>query len=110
MTAPHVAPLLEMRSGFPYTAIDDRWVMVGAPNAYRLPPSATLNLSATRVFGLPHHLPDARVGLKLYNIASAHTDREVQTDVARSDFGTRYDPLPRDFSIVFELLWGRRSN
>ena len=105
-----VAPFLEMRSGFPYTAIDDRWVMVGAPNAYRLPPAATLDLSATRVFGLPHHLPDARVGLKLYNIASAHTDREVQTDVARSDFGTRYDPLLRDFSIVFELLWGHQRN
>ncbi len=105
-----VAPFLEMRSGFPYTAFDDRWVMVGAPNAYRLPPAATLDLSATRVVGLPRHLPDARVGLKLYNIASAHTEREVQTDVARSDFGTRYDPLPRDFSIVFELLWGHQRN
>lgn len=105
-----VAPFLEMRSGFPYTAIDDRWVMVGAPNAYRLPPAATLDLSATRVIGLPHHLPDARVGLKLYNIASTNTERDVQTDLSRPDFGTRYDELPRDFSVVFELLWGHRHN
>ena len=104
-----MAPFLEWRSGFPYTAIDDQWVMVGAPNAFRLPHMATLDLSVARVVGLPHHLPDARVGLKLYNIASTHTERDVQTDVSRPDFGTTYDPVPRDFSIVFELLWGHRG-
>ena len=48
------------------------------------------------------------MGLKLYNIASAHTEREIQRDIAREDFGTTYDPIPRDFSMVFEFLWGRR--
>lgn len=105
-----VAPFLDVRSGFPYTATDDEWVQVGAVNAFRLPAAATLDLSVTRVVGLPHHLPDARLGLKLYNIASVHTERDVQTDMSRADFGTAYDPLPRDFSIVFELLWGRRTH
>lgn len=105
-----VAPFLDVRSGFPYTAIDDEWNQVGAVNGLRRSPAASLDLSVTRVVGLPHHLPDARVGLKLYNIASLHTERDVQTDVSRPDFATAYDPVPRDFSIVFELLWGRRSH
>jgi hypothetical protein len=101
-----VAPFLEVRSGFPYTAIDDQWTIVGAANQYRLPWMASLDLSANRIVSLPFHLPDARVGLKLYNVASVHTEREVQRDIARPDFGALYDPVPRDFSIVFEFLWG----
>ena len=48
-------------------------------------------------------------GALLYNVASAHTERDVQTDASRPDFGTTYDPVPRDFSIVFELLWTSSS-
>jgi len=103
-----VAPFLETRNGFPYVAINDAWLIAGTPGAYRLPWMTTLDLSATRVIPLPHHLPDARIGLKLYNVLSAHTEREVQRDLDRPDFGTTYDPVPRDFSLVFEFLWGRR--
>ena len=77
---------------------------------YRLPWTASLDLSATRIVGLPRHLPEARVGLKLYNLVSTHTEREVQRDIDRADFGTRYDPVPRDFSFVFEFLWGQRRS
>jgi hypothetical protein len=101
-----IAPFLEMRSGFPYTAVDDEWTIASAANQYRMPWMASLDLSATRVMSLPFHLPDARVGLKLYNVASVHTERAVQRDIDRPDFGARYDPIPRDFSIVFEFLWG----
>jgi hypothetical protein len=105
-----VAPFLEMRSGFPYTAIDDVWRTVGLPNAYRLPWFGSLDLSVTKIVSLPQHLPAARVGMKLYNLASAHTEREVQRDSVRTDFGTTYDPIPRDVSFVFEFLWGRRRS
>jgi hypothetical protein len=103
-----VAPFLEMRSGFPFTAIDDDWLNVGAPNAARLPWFGSLDLSVNKIVSLPRRLPAARVGLKLYNIASVHTEREVQRDIVRNDFGATYDPIPRDFSFVFEFLWGHR--
>jgi hypothetical protein len=102
-----VAPFLDARSGFPYTALDDGWMMASMPGQYRLPWTASVDLSATKIVGLPRHLPEARVGVKLYNIVSTNTEREVQRDIARADFGTRYDPVPRDFSLVFEFLWGR---
>jgi hypothetical protein len=103
-----VAPFVDLRDGFPFTAVDDGWVNAGAPNSYRLPWFASLDLSATKIVSLPHHLPDARLGVKLYNIASMHTERDVQRDRDRPDFGTTYDPVPRDFAMVFEFLWGGR--
>jgi hypothetical protein len=102
-----IAPFLDTRSGFPYVAIDDNWLVVEPPGAHRLPWMTSLDLSATRIVGLSHRLPEARVGLKLYNIVSSNTERAVQRDIERPDFGTQYDPVPRDFSFVFEFLWGR---
>jgi len=102
-----VAPFLDTRSGFPYTAINDDWLLAGPAGAHRMPWMTSLDLSATRIVGLPHHLPEARVGIKLYNIVSVNTEREVQRDIDRADFGARYDPVPRDFSMVFEFLWGK---
>src|SRR5205823_13739850 len=92
-----------------YSAIDDEWVNVGPRNGLRMPWYGSLELSITRVVDLPRQLPSARVGLKLYNLASTHTEREVQRDVAATDFGALYDPLPRDFSVVCVFLFGRHS-
>lgn len=55
-----IAPFVEVRDGFTYSAIDDTWTYVG------------------------------------------------QRDIQRADFGTTYNPTPRDFTFVFELLWGQR--
>ena len=73
-----------------------------------LPWFASLDLYVNKVVDLPGRLPNARVGLKLYNVASIHTGRDVQRDIDRADFGTTYNPIPRDFTFVFELLWGKR--
>ena len=103
-----VAPFVDVRSGFPYSAVDENWLYVGERNAQRLPWFGSLDLYVNKIVGLPGRLPDARVGLKLYNVASAHSARDVQTDIERPDFGTTYNPVPRDFTMVFELLWGNR--
>jgi hypothetical protein len=102
-----VAPFVEVRDGFPYSAIDDTWAYVGQQNGYRLPWFASLDLYVNKIVGLPGHLPDARIGLKVYNIAAIHSERDVQRDIDRADFGTTYNPNPRDFTFVFELLWGQ---
>ena len=103
-----IAPFVEARDGFPYSAIDDTWAYVGQRNGYRMPWFGSLDLYVNKIVGLPGHLPDARVGLKLYNLAAIHSERDVQRDIDRTDFGTIYNPNPRDFTFVFELLWGRR--
>ena len=104
------APFLDTRSGFPYTAINDNWLFVEPPGTHRLPWMAALDLSATRIVSVSHHLPDVRLGLKLYNVVRINSERAVQRDIDRADFGTQYDPVPRDFSVVFEFLWGRNHH
>jgi hypothetical protein len=103
-----VAPFAEIRDGFPYSAINEDWTYAGAPNSYRLPWYGALDLYVNKIVGLPGRLPDARVGLKIYNIAAVHNGRDVQRDIARADFGATYNATPRDFSFTFELLWGHR--
>lgn len=102
-----VAPFVEVRDGFPYSAITDAWTFAGPRNGYRMPWFGSLDLYVNKIVGLPMGLPDARVGLKLYNIAAVHSERDVQRDISRPDFGTTYNANPRDFVIVFELLWGK---
>jgi hypothetical protein len=103
-----VAPFVDVRNGFPYRAINDDWLYVGSPDAFRMPWFGSLDLSINKIVDLPGRLPAARVGAKFYNLASTHTGREVQRDIASPDFGAIYNPIPRDFAFVFELLWGRR--
>jgi hypothetical protein len=103
-----VAPFLEVRSGFPYSPLDESWNYAAPPNSARLPWFGSLDLYVNKVFSLSPRLPDARIGLKLYNVLGVHTERDVQRDVARPDFGQTYNALPRDFTLVFELLWGRK--
>jgi hypothetical protein len=102
------APFVTVRSGFPYSAIDDNWVYVGQRDGLRLPTFGSLDISVTRIIELPRQLPRARVGLKLYNLIAANTEREIQRDVAAPDYGMRYDQVPRDFSVVCVFLLGRR--
>jgi hypothetical protein len=65
-------------------------------------------LRVNKVFSLGHHLPSARIGFKVYSLVSAHTERDVQRDMARADFGSLYNPIPRFYGTVFELLWGHK--
>lgn len=104
----NVAPYLELRSGFAYQAVDDDWLHIGAPGAFRLPWYGTLDLSVNKIVDLPSRLPRARVGMKFYDLVSIHTERDVQQDIALPTFGTAYNPIPRDFAVVFEFLWGKR--
>jgi hypothetical protein len=103
-----VAPFAEIRDGFPYSAINEDWTYAGARNSYRLPWYGALDLYVNKIVGLPGRLPDARVGLKIHNLAAVHNGRDVQRDIARTDFGATYNPRQRNFSFVFELLWGHR--
>jgi hypothetical protein len=103
-----IAPFVEIRDGFPYSPIQDNWNYAGPAGSGRLPWFGSLDLYAYKVFTVLPRLPDARIGVKFYNLASVHTERDIQLDVARPDFGTTYNPIPRDVSVVMELLWGRK--
>ena len=101
-----VSPHLEVRTGFPYTRIDDDWNVVGMRNDSRYPLFVSLDLAVEKAFRLPFKLP-ARLGLKVFNIAGRNNGREIQRDVQRADYGQLYDPIRRQLRGTLELTLNR---
>ena len=94
------APLLELRSGFPWTAVDELENFVGPRNRTgRLPVVRTLDFTLARPwrFGKRRF----RAGLKLYNVFGASAERDVQQHVTAPDYGAFYNPLERSIGFVF---------
>ena len=93
------SPVLEMRSGFPYSAVDEFQDFVGPRNrAGRLPVVRTLDFQVSRPWRFKKY--QFRAGIKMYNAFGASAERDVQSNVASPDFGQFYNPIERSFSIV----------
>jgi hypothetical protein len=104
-----VAPFVEWRSGFPYSAIDEDWNYVGARNTERFPRFFSLDVVVNKHITLPFlHVP-ARIGFKVYNVTGQENGRDVQTDIERADFDQTYNRIHRRFRGIFEINWGRRK-
>jgi hypothetical protein len=99
-----IAPFLDVRSGFPFSAVYDDWTYAGPRFSQRYPLFASLDVVLNKVVTLPYGYR-ARVGIKLYNIAGRRNGREIQTDIERPDFGRTYNALGRQIRWVFEIIW-----
>lgn len=94
-----VAPVLEIRSGFPWSAIDEFQDFVGARNrAGRLPLVQTLDFQVARPWRFKKYR--FRAGIKVYNLFGASAARDVQNNVASPDYGRFYNPLERSIGFV----------
>jgi hypothetical protein len=80
---------------------DDNWLVVAPPGAHRLPWMTSLDLSATRIVSVSHHLPDVRLGLKLYNVVRSNTERAVQRDIEQARL--RHAIRPRSARLLRRL-------
>jgi hypothetical protein len=94
-----VVPVLEMRSGFPWSAVDEFQDFVGPRNtAGRLPAVHTLDLSVSRPWQFKKYR--FRAGVKTYNLLGASAERDVQNNLASPSFGRFYNPLERSIGIL----------
>ena len=85
------APVLELRSGFPYSAVDEYQDFVGERNrAGRLPAVHTLDFQLSRPWRFKKYR--FRAGLKIYNVFGAGADRDVQNNITAPDYGTCVQP------------------
>jgi hypothetical protein len=94
------SPVAELRSGFPYSAVDEFEEFVGARNrAGRLPTVRTLDFSLSR----PWHFRKYRfrAGLKVYNIFGAAAERDVQNNITSPFYGSFFNPIERSIGFVF---------
>lgn len=95
-----LAPLLELRSGFPWSAVNEFQDFVGARNrAGRLPAVRTLDFTLARPWRIAGRR--FRAGVKVYNVFGASADRDVQTNLTAPDYGTFYNPIERSIGVTF---------
>jgi len=93
------APVLELRSGFPWSAVDEFQDFVGARNrAGRLPPVRTLDFSLARPWRFRKYR--FRAGLRVYNLFGASAERDVQSNVTSPQYGTFYNPIERSIGFL----------
>ena len=93
-----VAPVLELRSGFPWSAVDEFQDFVGARNrSGRLPFVKTLDVAVTRPFRFKKYR--FRAGVRAFNIFGASADRDVQSNTTSPSFGQFFNPIERSIGL-----------
>ena len=60
-----IAPFIEIRDGFPYTAINEDWIYVGARDAFRFPWFGSADIYVNKISASRGSCPEARIGLKI---------------------------------------------
>lgn len=94
-----LSPVYEVRSGFPWSAVDQYQDFVGPRNRTgRLPTVSSLDFTVVR----PMRLRRLRFtgGLKVYNAFNSGNERDVQANVSSPDYGTFYNPIRRSIGFV----------
>lgn len=95
-----MAPVLELRPGFPWSAVDEFQDFSGPRNrGGRLPMVKSLDLALVR----PWHFRKYRfrAGMRVYNLFGRSAHRDIQNNVSSPDYGAVYNPIERSIGVVF---------
>ena len=104
--APHkltVMPALEIRSGFPYSNLDEHLDFVGTPNSTRFPTFLSLDASILRSFTIPFLDKKARAGVVILNATHHFNPRDVQNNLDSLQFGQFFNSLGTSVRVRFDL-------
>lgn len=94
------APVLELRSGFPWSAVNEYLDFVGPRSRTgRLPAVRTLDFSLARPWRFKKYR--FRAGLKMFNVFGASAYRDIQANTTSPFYGTPYNPVERSIGFVF---------
>ena len=100
-----IAPLFELRSGFPFSKFDERLNYVGGRNqAGRFPTYISVDLQVTKGFKLPFFdKKKARIGIALFNLTNHFNPRDVQSNLTSPNFGQFYNSIGTAVKAKFDL-------
>ncbi|HEY0427804.1 MAG TPA: hypothetical protein VGC76_08475, partial [Pyrinomonadaceae bacterium] len=100
-----IAPLFEIRSGFPFSNVNERLDFVGVRNrAGRFPMYVSLDLQITKGFQLPFFdNKRARIGVALFNVTNNFNPRDVQNNLASPNYGKFYNSLGASVKAKFDI-------
>jgi hypothetical protein len=105
----NIAPVLEIRSGFPFSFVNERLDYVGARNqAGRFPNFLSLAIQVTKGFAIPKFVPRiggrrTRMGVAVLNTTNHFNPREVQNNIASPRLGQFFNSLHTSVRGKFEF-------
>jgi hypothetical protein len=93
------APVVELRSGFPWSAVNEFQDYVGPRSrAGRLPAVRTVDFSIARPLQFKKYR--FRAGIKVYNLFGNSAERDIQSNLASPFYGTALNPVERSIGFV----------
>jgi hypothetical protein len=96
----NMAPVLEIRPGFPWSAVDEFQDFVGPRNrSGRLPMVKSLDLALVRPWRFRKYR--FRAGMRVYNLFGRSAERDIQNNLTSPDYGATYNPIERSIGVVF---------
>ncbi|HEX6650704.1 MAG TPA: TonB-dependent receptor [Pyrinomonadaceae bacterium] len=102
-----VAPVLEIRNGFPLSVMDEDRNFVGERNrAGRFPNFVSLDMQVLKSFSAPGRFSEHyrfRVGVKVFNLTNHFNPRDFQGNLASDQFGGFYNGVERKFGMKFVI-------
>ncbi|MDQ2920521.1 MAG: TonB-dependent receptor, partial [Acidobacteriota bacterium] len=105
----NIAPLVEIRSGFPFSFVNEPLNFVGARNqAGRFPTFLSVDVQVTKGFAIPKVVPKfggrrARFGAAVLNSTNHFNPRDVQNNIASPRVGQFFNSLSTSVRGKFEL-------
>ena len=103
------SPVLDLHTGFPYSAVDVLQNYVGQPNSLRLPTFMSIDLKLSKDFRIPF-LPwvrnhTLRGAIGVYNVTNHFNPRDVYNNVASPYYGHFAGPQHRTFEPFLDLVY-----
>ncbi|MGD0226218.1 MAG: carboxypeptidase regulatory-like domain-containing protein [Terriglobia bacterium] len=103
------SPVLDVHTGYPYSAIDVLQNYVGQPNSLRLPTFVSFDLKLSKDFRIPF-LPwvrnhTLRGAIGIYNVTNHLNPRDVYNNVSSPYFGHFAGPQHRTFEPFLDLVY-----
>ena len=101
----NISPSFEIRSGFPYSVVNEQLDFVGARNqAGRFPTVMSLDVQITKGFRVPRFPKyKVRAGAVIFNITNHFNPRDVQNNLGSRHFGEFFNGLGPSVRGKFEI-------
>jgi hypothetical protein len=105
----NIAPVVEIRSGFPFSFVNERLDFVGARNqAGRFPTFLAVAVQVTKGFEIPKFVPKVggrrmRIGAAILNTTNHFNPSEVQNNITSARLGKFFNSLGASVRGKFEF-------
>jgi len=96
-----ISPVMEWRSGFPYSVVDERYTYLGPPNSRRYPTFFSTDLVIYKT--LTVHQKSADLGIQLFNVTDHYNPRDVYPVAGSPSFGAftnSVGPILRGYMLL----------